>query len=682
MRFIAFTSLLLPLLILSGCSDTDLYAPYDCEEEKRAFFKSRTEVIIKEQSQIKEKLLKELEELPEEAAEATRMELEKKLANAERRLLSPEFFSFASIDDLPDDLDWNTNWDSPDIGSPEAKKGGTFNTFFGSLSFPPTIRTIGSEANNGFRGEHWDFIEMGLVNLHPNTLEIIPGIADRWAVDPNGRTVYYRIDEKATWSDGTPVTADDFFMTFYIALSEYITGPWYRQFYGEMFENITRYDDKHISIRLANLKPMPAYWAAITPYAAHFYSEFGPDFEDRYNWRCRPTTGAYIIKPKDIVKGRSITMSRVKNWWARDRKYTRNLFNPDRIRYLLVRDNEKVFELFKKGQIDMFHLGEPKHWYEQMEIPAVFNGYIHKVVFYNEYPRVPRGIYLNHAKPPMDNLDVRVGIQHATDWQSVIDYDLRGDAQRLHITNDGYSLFPITAVRTREFDPEKARQAFAKGGFDQIGDDGILRNAEGVRLSIAITYTKIPVVDNIMQRLAERAKLAGLEYRLDGMDGTANFQKVMNKKHEAAFWGWGITPPFPRYYEGWHSSTAYEPGTKIPMAMTNNISIYNNSEIDPHAEAVRFGTSIKKIHEASIKAEEILHRDAAWVPAYKKDSYRLGHWRWMCWPDDFNIKLTNEAQESYIYWIDEDKKQETLKAKAAGESYPEVDAIHDKYRKQ
>ncbi len=682
MRFIAFTSLLLPLLILSGCSDTDLYAPYDCEEEKRAFFKSRTEVIIKEQSQIKEKLLKELEELPEEAAEAKRMELEKKLANAERRLLSPEFFSFASIDDLPDDLDWNTNWDSPDIGSPEAKKGGTFNTFFGSLSFPPTIRTIGSEANNGFRGEHWDFIEMGLVNLHPNTLEIIPGIADRWAVDPNGRTVYYRIDEKATWSDGTPVTADDFFMTFYIALSEYITGPWYRQFYGEMFENITRYDDKHISIRLANLKPMPAYWAAITPYAAHFYSEFGPDFEDRYNWRCRPTTGAYIIKPKDIVKGRSITMSRVKNWWARDRKYTRNLFNPDRIRYLLVRDNEKVFELFKKGQIDMFHLGEPKHWYEQMEIPAVFNGYIHKVVFYNEYPRVPRGIYLNHAKPPMDNLDVRVGIQHATDWQSVIDYDLRGDAQRLHITNDGYSLFPITGIRTREFDPEKARQAFAKGGFDQIGDDGILRNAEGVRLSIAITYTKIPVVDNIMQRLAERAKLAGLEYRLDGMDGTANFQKVMNKKHEAAFWGWGITPPFPRYYEGWHSSTAYEPGTKIPMAMTNNISIYNNSEIDPHAEAVRFGTSIKKIHEASIKAEEILHRDAAWVPAYKKDSYRLGHWRWMCWPDDFNIKLTNEAQESYIYWIDEDKKQETLKAKAAGESYPEVDAIYDKYRKQ
>ena len=40
---------------------------------------------------------------------------------------------------------------------------------------------------------------------------------------------------------------------------------------------------------------------------------------------------------KDIVKGRSITMTRVKDWWAKDRKYTRNLNNVDRIRYLLKR---------------------------------------------------------------------------------------------------------------------------------------------------------------------------------------------------------------------------------------------------------------------------------------------------------------------------------------------------------
>ena len=29
-------------------------------------------------------------------------------------------------------------------------------------------------------------------------------------------------------------------------------------------------------------------------------------------------------------------------------------------------------------------------------------------------------------------------------------------------------------------------------------------------------------------------------------------------------------------------------------------------------------------------------------------------------PDDFNVKLTREAQESYIYWIDVEEKKKTL----------------------
>ncbi len=679
MKLLSPKLLLLLPLILCGCGDTDLFAPYDCEEEKQAYFVERTQIVIDEQTKLKEKLLKQLSELPEDADPVVKAELEKNLANAERRLKNPEFFTFASMDDLPKGINWVTNWDSEDIGSPKAKKGGTFNTYF--ISFPPNIRPIGRAANNSFRSEHWDYIEMGLLSMHPNTLETIPGIADQWAVAEDGRTVYFRIDEKARWSDGKPVIADDFFMTFYVALSEYITGPWYRDYYGSMFENITRYDDKHISIRLANRKPTPEQFAAINPYAAHFYKEFGPDFEDRYNWRPRPTTGPYIIKPEDIIKGRSITLSRVKDWWAKDRKYTRYLYNVDRIRYQLIRDRDKAFEIFKKGQVDLFPLGTPERWYEQTEIPQVFDGYIEKVTFYNDYPRPPWGIYFNHHKKPLNNRDVRIGIQHATDFQSVIDYDLRGDAQRLHITNDGYSLFPVEGITTREFDPDKARAAFAKAGFKKSGADGILVNEAGERLSISVTYSNIPVRSKMMQRLAERAKLAGLEYRLDGMEHTASFQKILNKKHDATFTAWSSTPPFPRYYEGWHSVNAYDPGTKNPRVMTNNISVYANPAIDPLAETVRFGTSLEEIHQATIKAEQILHEDAAWVPGYKRAFYRCGHWRWMRWPDDFNVRLNDIPEESYLYWIDEDMKKETLEAKAKGKAFPEVDVIYDKYKK-
>ena len=55
------------------------------------------------------------------------------------------------------------------------------------------------------------------------------------------------------------------------------------------------------------------------------------------------------------------------------------------------------------------------------------------------------------------------------------------------------------------------------------------------------------------------------------MDGTASYENVMQKKHDLTFWGWGTQPPFPRYFEGIHSSNAYDPGTTTPRVMTNNI---------------------------------------------------------------------------------------------------------------
>ena len=52
----------------------------------------------------------------------------------------------------------------------------------------------------------------------------------------------------------------------------------------------------------------------------------------------------------------------------------------------------------------------------------------------------------------------------------------------------------------------------------------------------------------------------------------------------------------------------------------------------------------------------------------------------MKWPEDFNLKMTREAQESYVYWIDVDAKEETLRAKSREVTFPEVDKIYDQYR--
>lgn len=108
---------------------------------------------------------------------------------------------------LPTDLNWQTNWDEPQYGSPEAKRGGTYRTFMSS--FPQTLRSVGPDANSGLRSFILDETP-GLVVRHPDTLEFIPELANEWALAGDNKTVYFKLNPQAKWSDGKPVTADDF----------------------------------------------------------------------------------------------------------------------------------------------------------------------------------------------------------------------------------------------------------------------------------------------------------------------------------------------------------------------------------------------------------------------------------------------------------------------------------------
>lgn len=668
---------ILLLALLSQCEKKEVFAAVDNSAERAQFYERHN---ISSEEATRKKIAKLLEEIPAETDPSKLADKQHELAMAEKKIADGPFFQRKEESDLPAGLQWQTNLDDPEIGSPLAKKGGTYHTYFGGLAYPPTIRSLGRGGNNSFRSYHWDFIEMGLVSTHPNTGNIIPSIADRWAIAEDQQTVYYHINDKAKWSDGEEVTTEDFFMSFYVYLSPYLTEQWYRTYYGDQFNGITAYGKDYICVRLANPKPRAAYFAGLVPFQTKFYREFGPDFEERYNWRPRPTTGAYRILEEDIKKGQSITLSRVKDWWAKDEKYTRYLYNPDRIEYKLIREAEKAFVHFKRGEIDLYPLGQPKFWYEKTEIPQIFDGYMEKATFYNDYPRSPYGLYFNQAHPPLKNRDIRIGLQHATHWQRVIDFDLRGDASRLHILNDGFGKFSATEITTREFSPAKAAEAFARAGYTKKGNDGIWTNAAGEKLSFTVTYPRSAFSDQMLQRLKEEAIKAGVEYKLDALDSTESFQKVAQKKHQISFSAWGITPPFPDYFEFFHSTDAYEPGTTTPRAMTNNIFTYANKDTDKILEANRNARSEEEVVTTSRQMEQIIHTEALWAPGFKRDFYRHAHWRWIRWPEKQNVRISDEPEMSYVFWIDEDIKKETLEAQRTGQTFPEVNRVYDDYR--
>jgi microcin C transport system substrate-binding protein len=289
-------------------------------------------------------------------------------------------------------------------------------------------------------------------------------------------------------------------------------------------------------------------------------------------------------------------------------------------------------------------------------------------------------LYFNLADATLSDRNVRIGLQHATHWQRVIDYDMRGDANRLHIFNDGFGPYSETNITAREFSPSKAAAAFAQAGYTQKGQDGVWRNAEGKLLSFQITYPKSAFTDQIMQRLKEEALKAGVEYKLEALDSTESYQKISQKKHQISFTAWGTTPPFPDYYEFFHSSDAYEPGTKTPRIMTNNIFTYANQQTDVVLENNRNARTLEQVAKTSKQMEAIIHQEALWAPGWKKDFYRYAYWRWIKWPEQHNTRISDEPEMSYVFWIDEDAKKDTLDAMKEGRTFPEVNRVYDAYR--
>lgn len=592
------------------------------------------------------------------------------------------YFSFKEEADLPKDLVWENGENNPIIGDPRAKKGGTFNTYV--PTFPKTLRPFGPNANGAMRGDLYDNIDMGLISYHPITEKVIPSLASEWAYGSDGNTVFYRLDPDASYSDGVPVRSLDFLYNIYIRISDNVSNPFQKQYFREQVANLTTYGDGFLSVSLPEPKPRMALYTNLSPAPPHFYNEYGPDYKDRYQWRVPPTTGAYTVTPQNIKKGRSVTQTRVKDWWAKDKKFYQYSNNVDRIHFQVIADQSKAFELFLVGDIDYFNLGVPDYWYEKMEVPQYFNGYIEKAQFYNVFPRVPRGLYLNLAKEPLGDINVRKGLAHAMDFDTVNTVLFRGDAERLQSWAEGYGQFSNPDIKAREYSVSKASAYFAKAGYNKRDSDGYYINAEGKRLQLEITWGRYPIWDQTMDKLKEGAKKAGVEILLDGQINSVSFPKMLEKRHQSAFLGWNVQPPFPRYFGSFHSSNAYDEKGNLKQ-QTTNMNSYANSEMDRLSEAVRTATSEEELQLNARSAEQLVHDEALFIPALKSGYLRQGYWRWLKWPQtqyyEFNVPQVSLAYESYLYWIDEEVKEETLKAKREGKSFPEQNRFYDLYRR-
>ena len=581
---------------------------------------------------------------------------------------------------LPADLKWENNDTDPVYADPEAKRGGTFRDFMSS--FPLTLRKYGPDSNGGFAAYVRE-TNLPLLSTHPVTRNPIPMLANQWAFGADNKTLYFRINPKARWSDGQPVTADDWVFTLKMMRSKEINDPWYNNYYSTQISEVTKFDDHTLAITSGTEKSREDLLEALpfTPEPSHAI-KLTANWVKEYNWKVLPVTGPYQIG--ELKKGKSVTFDRVKDWWGNDERYFQHRFNPDRIEIKVLRDQNIAWQHFLRGELDTFPLVMPNWWHDKSKTAEFEKGYIERLWFYNQTPQPPMGLYLNTADPLLSNLDVRLGIQHALALDKMIATLLRGDYQRLNTYGSGQGDFTNTDLKARPFDPALAREFFAKAGFTKTGPDGILRNDKDQPLSLSITYTTAEHAQRLTL-LREEAKKAGLNLELNLMDASAGFKSMLEKKHQSAWMAWS-GGRYPAYWEHFHRVNASKP-------QTNNIMNIDDDRISALVEQYDKAFDFGKKADLSRQIQQRLYELASFVPAYQVPYTRAGAWRWIRLP---KVPATPQSDLLYwpldgsnsgysfggLLWIDEAAKAQTRAAIKGGQTFPPVTITDTTYQQK
>jgi len=575
-----------------------------------------------------------------------------------------------SKDGPPKDLRWLTNNSDPLYASPEAKKGGTFRNAI--KSFPLTFRTIGPDSNTEFRSAILGN-QLSLTGLHPNTMNIVPEIATHWAFGKDKKTMYFKLNPSARWSDGEPVTAHDFAYTLEFMRSKHIVAPWYNDYYTKEIDKVVVYDDYTLAVKGTKAQPDLHLKITIGPTPRHFYGQLEEGFVRRYNWKVVPNTGPYQIS--DIKKGKFVKFKRKRDWWAKDLQYFKNRYNVNNVIFTVVRDDNIEWEYFKKAKIDVFDMTPPKYWHVKSRTPVIENGYVYRIWFYNDTRRSPFGLYLNQDKEIFKDINVRYAFAHAMNIQKVIENVLRNDYFRLEHGFVGYGPYSNDHIKARRFDLDKVDYYMKKAGWKR-GPDGVWAK-NGRRFSVEILYGSEQHTPKLVV-LKEEARKAGVELELQKLDPSTWYTKISESKHEAVMMGFG-TSLRPSYWQSFHSDNAHKP-------RTNNVTNTADPELDKMIEAFRNSLDEQERIDLSLKIQEKVHEIGSFVPTSMVPYIRQAYWRWWRLPE---IPGTQESKSLFgsfdsatggLFWYDKQLHEETKKVMKKKDKLPPVTIIEETFK--
>ncbi|HUI20189.1 MAG TPA: extracellular solute-binding protein [Methylocella sp.] len=300
---------------------------------------------------------------------------------------------------------------------PNAVKGGRLAIgFFGTFD---SLNPFNLKAGSTAQGMNTNVFETLMTRSLDEPFTLYGLIAQTIETDADRSWVTFRLDPRAHFSDGTPITSADIRFTFDLLKAK--GRPQQRAAYA-LVKSIETPDALTIHYDLSGIKDreMPLTLALMPVLPRH---KVDPAKFDDASLDIPTGSGPYIVA--DVKPGQRIILRRDPNYWAKDLPVRRGLYNFDEIDIEYFRDANSLFEAFAAGLLDFREETNPARWATAYDFPAIRDHRVIREALPAGGPKGLEGFVFNLRRPLFDDVRVReaLGLVFDFEWVNANLYD-------------------------------------------------------------------------------------------------------------------------------------------------------------------------------------------------------------------------------------------------------------------
>jgi len=492
--------------------------------------------------------------------------------------------------------------------------------------------------------------------------------------------VIFNLRDDVTFSDGSPMTAEDLEFSFNLVLEQGIAE--YRNVVQGFIENVEVLDPYRIKFTFTPEAPrrnVIGFAGGTNAWSKAWFEASGARLDESAD---RPFlgTGPYVLK--DVDMGRSVVYSRNPDWWGAELPLNVGRSNFQDIRIEVFADSAAAMEGFKAGEYTFRNENSSKEWATSYDFPAVQNEYVNVQELPDGSIGSAQGFVFNLKRDKWQDIKVREAIglmlnfewsnrtlffglyeRPVSFWQNT-DLQARGTPSEGEIAilqplveegllpdsilTDEAVLAPINDEAQNTPGRRALRQAvklLEEAGWIP-GDDGLVRNAAGETLETVILQTS-PAFDRIVNPYVENLRRIGVDARLERVDTAQYIERRRSGD-------WDIVN---------HTLTqGYEPGIGLRQWFdsstaedsSRNLMALRSEAVDRIVTQVIDAQTLGDMTVAGNALDRVLRAEKFWIPQWFKDVHTVAYWDLFRYPDPLPPLALGELD---FWWYDAEAAQ-------------------------